>query len=71
MSRHHLPFWFIALLLLASCGGRSGDTNGETALAEGDRAPSFSLTSAKGGKVQLSDYTEKKPVLLYFSMGPG
>ena len=70
MSRHHLPFLFIALLLLASCGG-NGDTNGETALAEGDRAPSFSLTSAKGGKVQLSDYTEKKPVLLYFSMGPG
>jgi peroxiredoxin len=61
---------FIALLVLVSCGG-SGDTNGQDVLAEGDRAPSFSLTSADGGKVQLSDYVGKNPVLLYFSMGPG
>jgi hypothetical protein len=70
VSRHRLPFLFIVLLLLPSCGG-SGDTSGQAALAEGDRAPSFSLMSADGGKIKLSDYTEKKPVLLYFSMGPG
>lgn len=69
MTRHRLAFMLTALLL-ASCGARE-DTNVETALAEGDRAPSFILPSANGGKVQLSDYREKKPVLLYFSMGPG
>ena len=58
------------MLLLASCGGRAG-TDGEISLAEGDRAPSFNLASANGGKVQLSDFAEKKSVLLYFSMGPG
>ena len=41
-----------------------------TPIAVGDRAPSFSLRSASGGIVSLSDYA-RKPVLLYFSMGPG
>ncbi len=36
----------------------------------GQRAPAFSLESSSGGTVSLSDYAGK-PVLLYFSMGPG
>lgn len=36
----------------------------------GQRAPAFSLESVGGGTVSLSDYAGK-PVLLYFSMGPG
>jgi peroxiredoxin Q/BCP len=36
----------------------------------GDAAPAFTLESASGGPVSLSDYAGK-PVLLYFSMGPG
>ena len=39
-------------------------------IAVGDTAPAFSLKSASGGTVSLSDYAGK-PVLLYFSMGPG
>jgi cytochrome oxidase Cu insertion factor (SCO1/SenC/PrrC family) len=39
-------------------------------IAVGDRAPTFALQSANGGTVSLSDYAGK-PVLLYFSMGPG
>jgi len=39
-------------------------------IAVGDRAPGFALKSASGGTVSLSDYAGK-PVLLYFSMGPG
>jgi len=39
-------------------------------IAVGDTAPAFSLKSASGGAVSLSDYVGK-PVLLYFSMGPG
>jgi AhpC/TSA family len=40
-------------------------------LAEGSDAPSFALPSAEGTTVRLTDYLGKKPVLLYFSMGPG
>ncbi len=36
----------------------------------GEIAPDFTLPSASGGKVTLSDF-EGKAVLLYFSMGPG
>jgi peroxiredoxin len=41
-----------------------------TALQEGDRAPAFTLTSPDT-EISLSDYRGEKPVLLYFSMGPG
>lgn len=41
-----------------------------SALNEGDRAPAFTLTSPDAG-ISLSDYRGEKPVLLYFSMGPG
>ena len=34
------------------------------------QAPAFSLESTSGGTVSLSDYAGR-PVLLYFSMGPG
>jgi hypothetical protein len=60
---------FVALFMAAvSCGGNGTDAD---ALAEGDRAPTFTLPSASGGKVELSDFAGEKPVLLYFSMGPG
>ena len=36
----------------------------------GQRAPGFVLESTSGGTVSLSDYAGR-PVLLYFSMGPG
>jgi len=42
----------------------------EGPIAVGDTAPVFTLESASGGSVSLSDYAGK-PVLLYFSMGPG
>jgi cytochrome oxidase Cu insertion factor (SCO1/SenC/PrrC family) len=42
----------------------------EQPIAVGDAAPAFTLESASGGPVSLSDYAGK-PVLLYFSMGPG
>lgn len=71
MSKYRPPFILFALfLILSSCGGGEG-VESYTPLAQGDPAPSFSLSSANGGRVALSDYAEKKPVLLYFSMGPG
>ena len=41
------------------------------ALDVGDKAPGFSLTSAAGTPVSLTDQVGRRPVLLYFSMGPG
>ncbi len=63
------------LLLLASCEGGGEQLGDSTAaggqLTEGDPAPDFQLPSADDGSVRLSDYRGEKPVLLYFSMGPG
>jgi cytochrome oxidase Cu insertion factor (SCO1/SenC/PrrC family) len=42
----------------------------ERPIAVDDVAPAFTLESAGGGPVSLSDYAGR-PVLLYFSMGPG
>lgn len=39
-------------------------------VAVGARAPQFTLPSAAGGDVLLAGFSGK-PVLLYFSMGPG
>jgi hypothetical protein len=65
-----VPFAVAALILVAaSCGGTGTATDGP--LSEGDRAPDFTLPSASGETVALSDFAGKKPVLLYFSMGPG
>jgi hypothetical protein len=70
VTSYRLPFPLAALILVAaSCGGTG--TEGAGPLSEGDRAPSFTLPSASGGNVALSDFAGKKPVLLYFSMGPG
>jgi hypothetical protein len=54
--------------VLPACGGRSSPS--EPAGDVGRRAPGFTLPSANGGSVALSDFAGK-PVLLYFSMGPG
>ncbi len=54
--------------MLPACGGAQSPS--EPAGGLGRRPPGFSLLSAGGGRVALSDFTGK-PVLLYFSMGPG
>lgn len=41
---------------------------GNDVLSIGDEAPLFTLTSADGGNLSLSDYLGKKHVLLYFNM---
>jgi cytochrome oxidase Cu insertion factor (SCO1/SenC/PrrC family) len=54
--------------VLPACGSASSPS--EPAGDLGRRAPGFTLPSANGGSVALSDFPGK-PVLLYFSMGPG
>jgi hypothetical protein len=69
LTRHRVLFVLSALVLLAaSCDGNG---TGPPALAEGDPAPAFTLPSVSGGNVDISDFAGDKPVLLYFSMGPG
>ncbi len=65
-----LAFSIVVALLGIAC--QQVDTTDRTskALAEGDTAPRFELESPSG-VVSLADYQGKKPVLLYFSMGPG
>ena len=69
MARLRVLIFFAAVFVLAASCDRIGTET--EALAEGDRAPTFTLPSASGGDVELSDFAGDKPVLLYFSMGPG
>ena len=74
MTRFRLAFALAgSILLTASCdgGGSGSGIEDDATLSEGDQAPVFSLPSVSGENVALSDFAGKKPVLLYFSMGPG
>jgi len=64
----------MALLGLASaaCGGGGSAGSPPPSVAGprvGDPAPAFSLPSAQGGSVSLGEFRDRRPVLLYFSMG--
>jgi cytochrome oxidase Cu insertion factor (SCO1/SenC/PrrC family) len=59
-----------AILAAACTRNAATPSQREGPMAVGDTAPAFKLESASGGPVSLSDYMGK-PVLLYFSMGPG
>ena len=63
----------IGFAILAAACTRNAATPSRTQggpIVVGDEAPTFTLESASGEPVSLSDYAGK-PVLLYFSMGPG
>ncbi len=55
---------FLMSILAQACTSQ-GD------LAVGDQAPGFTLPSATGTDVSLSDYTGEGPVLLFFHMAVG
>jgi hypothetical protein len=64
----------LAPFVMAACEQVSDQPAPNAAHGEivvGDRAPDFELPSAGGETVRLSDYRGDRPVLLYFSMGPG
>ena len=61
-------------LVTAACGSNPQPPKNHTAqgpIAVGAQAPDFQLPSAQGGEVALADFRGKRPVLLFFSMGPG
>ena len=74
-----LARWITILVVLAVLGAACSRSTGQpsaastsnTPVAIGDVAPAFSLPSATGDHVSLADFAGKKPVLLFFSMGPG
>lgn len=68
MSRRLATLALLAPFLAGCAGGASTSDEG---LRVGDRAPSFELPAASGERASLEDFVGKKPVLLYFSMGPG
>lgn len=49
-----------AFIILQSCGGNADN------LDIGNAAPDFTLQDSDGNYFQLSDYREKKPVVIYF-----
>ena len=66
------------MLVTVSCSGATQDgttaangsgPSGSSVL--GKPAPDFTLQSASGSAVTLSSFEGHRPVLLYFSMGPG
>jgi hypothetical protein len=63
----------VALSLMAFAVACSSGTEARlgSPIAKGEAAPGFALPSATGERVALSDFVGHKPVLLYFSMGPG
>ncbi len=63
----------VGFAILGAACTSDGETTSpaqEGPISVGDAAPAFKLESASDGPVSLSDYAGK-PVLLYFSMGPG
>lgn len=57
----------VAALMIASSAVMPGQQLGEpTPLKVGDLAPNFTLGSTAGGKVTLSDFKGKNPVVLAF-----
>lgn len=65
-----IGFLVLSLLLIAPILVACGPSNGGE-LAVGDPAPSFTLPTASGDQVSLSNYRGSKPVLLYFHMADG
>lgn len=58
-------------LILAACGPDPRQQRAPEPVKVGARAPDFTLETPDGEPVSLADYRDRRPVLLYFSMGPG
>jgi cytochrome oxidase Cu insertion factor (SCO1/SenC/PrrC family) len=73
MTRAWLRFAAVVVVLVGACTTNQTTQPsgaGSSSLGVGDQAPNFALPTVDGGKVSLSDF-KGRPVLLYFSMGPG
>ena len=62
---------FASVVLLAACTKQASPSPTTSGIRVGGEAPAFTLPSANGDSVSLADFQGHRPVLLYFSMGPG
>lgn len=71
-SRGWKAMTIVFAVFAAACGSKAATPTEqeEGPIAVGETAPTFTLESAGGGPVSLSD-DAGKPVPLYFSTGPG
>ena len=68
---HAVPGVVANVALAVALVACSGEPQGPERVRVGSSAPAFELPSAEGGVVSLGELREERPVLLYFSMGPG
>lgn len=62
---------FYILVIVALTSLLVGACAPQPEIAVGEKAPEFSLPSAQGTTVSLSDYVGETPVLLFFHMAVG
>jgi hypothetical protein len=58
-------------LILTACGPDPRQQRAPEPVKVGSQAPSFTLETPESKPISLADYRDRRPVLLYFSMGPG
>ncbi|MEX0985446.1 MAG: hypothetical protein WD096_10425 [Actinomycetota bacterium] len=61
----------LALLVTSCSTGAPATSTPSQELSVGDDAPDFTLPEAGGSSVSLTEKLGERPMLLYFSMGPG
>ena len=62
-----MRLYTVTALALSSCAAMLAQQPGDPApLKVGDPAPNFTLSSTMGGKVTLSDFQGKNPVVVAF-----
>ncbi|MEE4252786.1 MAG: redoxin domain-containing protein [Desulfuromusa sp.] len=62
------PLILVAFLLITACSQNKEPSESLV----GMQAPAFQLDDTRGGRVSLSDYTQREtPVLLFFHMAVG
>jgi len=73
MKGRSVSFVLVASALVAVGCSRPPTTSGPpvAGLHLGAVAPNFTLPNGEGGSISLSQFRGRKPVLLFFSMGPG
>jgi cytochrome oxidase Cu insertion factor (SCO1/SenC/PrrC family) len=75
MARPRLDWLFggavVLALILTGCGPDPRQQRALEPVKVGSQAPAFTLETPEGKPISLADYRDRRPVLLYFSMGPG
>jgi cytochrome oxidase Cu insertion factor (SCO1/SenC/PrrC family) len=70
MKGRYLAFAGLALLVACSSAEQPPEGVAIASPKEGDSAPRFELPASDGSQISLDQFSGR-PVLLYFSMGPG